>query len=493
MTSAEELHHEGNHAGADDVPTNEASAPLSTRPPRRAWEITFLLVLLAALWGGYTFALLKVEESLSAFFLGRLIIPAVSLIVLLLWWAFLAPLSRRLRWIVLGLFAITLVATVLSLHPSLNVMSLLMFGAPACVTLWSGWLLLIPPQKPQLRVRGVILLNGLTGLVFCLLRVHGLTGDFSAEWDWRWNLSPEEQLIASGVEYPLPDGSASSDTGTLTLQPGDWPEFRGPNRDGVLRGVTIETDWQTHPPKEVWRTTVGPGWSSFCIVDGHVFTQEQLGNQELTVCRDAVTGDTKWVHADQTRFEEAIAGAGPRATPTFHNGQLFVQGANGLLSCLNAANGEVIWQQDVTKLTGATIPIWGFAASPLVHGDDASGKKVTVFGGQDGKAVLTLSAATGEQLWTAGKGTFSYCSAQLSTVSDVPQLLFSTDFGLTSLEPNNGQILWEHEWQINDIARIVQPCVLSGDDILIGTGLGPGTRRIHVEHAGDDWRTTEVW
>jgi hypothetical protein len=106
----------------------------------------------------------------------------------------------------------------------------------------------------------------------------------------------------------------------LQLQAGDWPAFRGPERDGRRTGVRLATDWQQHPPRQLWRHRVGPGWSSFAVVGTRVYTQEQRGQEEAVVCYDADSGKELWLNQGTARFTEVISGAGPRATPTFHKG-----------------------------------------------------------------------------------------------------------------------------------------------------------------------------
>ncbi len=256
-----------------------------------------------------------------------------------------------------------------------------------------------------------------------------------------------------------------------------------------MSGITIAADWKQTPPKKLWSRKIGPGWSSFAVVGPRLFTQEQRGDDELVVCYDADTGDERWLHAEQTRFTEVVAGPGPRGTPQFHDGKIYAQGANGTLSCLTAATGKVIWTQDIAKDSGAKIPQWGFSGSPLVaHGF------VTVFaGGPSGKSVLAYDAETGELAWTAGEGMHSYASTQTATLGGVEQILMATDAGLISVAPESGEALWTHEWKTDEVPRIVQPAVLNETDILIGTGMGFGTRRIRVAHDGGQWPIEEVW
>ncbi len=243
------------------------------------------------------------------------------------------------------------------------------------------------------------------------------------------------------------------------------------------------------PPRELWRHLIGPGWSSFAVIGHRAYTQEQRGDDELVVCYDLDTGAELWAHHDATRFNELVAGPGPRGTPTFADGRIFALGANGMLNCLDAASGKVVWSADIIKDSGAKTPQWGFSSSPLV----AQGVVAVFAGGPEGKSVVGYKADTGELAWSAGEGTLSYCSPELARLDGVDQLLISSDAGLTSIKPDSGEVLWTHRWPAESIARIVQPAVLGDSDVLIGTGMGIGTRRIHVGSAADSWPTEELW
>src|SRR5262249_31642408 len=135
--------------------------------------------------------------------------------------------------------------------------------------------------------------------------------------------------------------------------------FRGPDRDGVIHGVTIDTNWDTAPPKRLWRRRVGPAWSSVIVIGDRLFTQEQRGPPETVVCYEASTGNEVWIHEDTCRFYETVSGAGPRATPTFADGRIFTLGATGILNCLDAATGKRHWSHDIAADAPAKIPQWG--------------------------------------------------------------------------------------------------------------------------------------
>jgi outer membrane protein assembly factor BamB len=275
----------------------------------------------------------------------------------------------------------------------------------------------------------------------------------------------------------------------LTLSAGDWPEFRGPERDSRLRGVRIDTDWSAHPPKQVWRQRVGPGWSSFAVIGDRLFTQEQRGDEEAVVCYDATTGQERWAHLDKTRFWEVVGGAGPRATPTFHDGKLYTLGANGMLNCLDPITGKRHWSADIVADSGAKVPMWGFSSSPLVIDD----KAIVFAGGPNGKAVVAYAIQDGKLAWAAGEGTHSYSSAQIVRLDDTPQVLMMSDVGLAGYDPADGKVLWHHDWSMEGMARIVQPLMLTGNRIVIGSGAMMGARMITVSHKGDGWNAEEGW
>jgi outer membrane protein assembly factor BamB len=351
-----------------------------------------------------------------------------------------------------------------------------------------GWLVVSFFLSWPIRRAGLVVALLLTLGYYTLLRLEGLTGSFTPQMSWRWTPTAEDKLLAEIASRKQAEAAPAK--GAVAVQPGDWPGFRGPDRDGRCAGVRLATDWAQHPPEKVWRHRIGPGWSSFAVVAGRLYTQEQRGENELVVCYDAASGAELWTHRDETRFYEFLGGAGPRATPTFHDGKLYALGANGHLNCLNPVTGEVVWTRDIAKDGGTKIPQWGFSSSPLV----ADGVVMVFAGGPDSKGVLGYHATTGELAWSAGEGTGSYSSPHLAHLGGVEQVLMATDTGLTSLEPNSGKVLWKHDWDTKGVTRIVQPALVSESDVLIGTGMGVGTRRISVHHDGSSWAADqEVW
>jgi outer membrane protein assembly factor BamB len=267
----------------------------------------------------------------------------------------------------------------------------------------------------------------------------------------------------------------------------DWPGFRGPHRDGIIPGVRIVTDWAASPPVELWRRPIGPGWSSFAAHGGLIYTQEQRGDDEVVSCYNAATGKPVWIHRDVTRFYDAGSGPGPRGTPALGNGRVYALGATGIVSALNATDGAVVWSRNAASDTGATMPEWGFAGSPLVAGDivilAASGR------------LIAYDLATGNPRWRTQTGRGGYSSPHLLTIGGVEQILLMSGHGATSVVPADGTLLWEYP--LASGMRIVQPALASDGEILMTLGEsgmgGTGLRRIAVARRPGGWTVDERW
>jgi outer membrane protein assembly factor BamB len=420
--------------------------------------------------------------------------PILGVVGVTTWWLF----GSRLRWRDRGLGLLACAALGASAwlfyHDTLrnNFQVVLIFVLPVVTTAWVLWLCATPFLRWPIRLAGLLPVFLLTWGYFTLVRLEGIDGSASATFQYRWSTAAEEKLlaeIAAGTLGRAP-GSGGTANGTLTLQPGDWPGFRGPNRDGRRTGVQIATDWQQHPPQQLWRHRIGPGWSSFAVVGARLFTQEQRGEDEMVVCYDTGSGAELWAHRDAARFTDVAAGPGPRATPTFHEGRVYALGAAGRLNCLDAVTGRALWSRDIVADSGARVPQFGFASSPLV----AAGV-VTVFAGGPGeKSVLGYDASSGELAWAAGDGQVSYCSLHPARLGGVEQLILATGEGLTAFTPSRGEFLWRHSWPLGEgMVRAVQPTLLGDSDLLLGTGFGFGTRRLHVGRQENGWVAREVW
>jgi outer membrane protein assembly factor BamB len=275
-----------------------------------------------------------------------------------------------------------------------------------------------------------------------------------------------------------------------SLSPDDWPEFRGPGRDGVVRGVRIGTDWNANPPKLLWRDRVGPAWSSMIVVGNRLYTQEQRGQSEAVVCRDAGTGGELWAHEDAIRFYEDLSGAGPRATPTYANGRVYTVSATGTVNCLDAATGEKKWSRDAGNAEGRKAHVWAMCGSPLV----ARGLVIVYAGGGADNALLAYSADSGEPAWHTAAGKISYASPQLATLGGEELVLMWSDAGLTAHDPATGAKRFDGVAVGSDrTTRCIQPRVLSPTQVLLSSEGDIGLSLWDVPRDGSTWRPQQRW
>ncbi|MFM8580622.1 MAG: PQQ-binding-like beta-propeller repeat protein [Planctomycetaceae bacterium] len=423
-------------------------------------------------------------------FLALTLGSQVGLLLLCGWWMLGCRRGTTDRWLLPAVSLLGLCACGAVLFPRSGLPTLVVYGTPV---LTLGWLLGVQWERLRGRlpgtwggVLGVLLASAGLGLV----RIEGTDGGMNPRLAWRWRPTAEEQLLAS---LPTASGGSSSTAATeenpLAVQPGDWPAFRGPGRDGINRTDEISTDWSVRPPRELWRIAVGPGWGSCSVVDGWLFTQQQRGEQECVTAHSANTGEQRWVAVVPTRFEEAISGAGPRGTPTFADGRLYACGANGHLSCHEAHTGALVWSVDLIRLGGSR-PYWGYASSPLL----AAGRLFVYLGGGPGKGMAAIDPQTGAVLWTGGAALHSYSSPHDVTLHGRRQIVLISEVGVEALDPETGSLIWQHEWLDPGINRDVQP-LFDGDDVLISTGIGgqQGWRRLHLAREGDRWEAQVEW
>jgi outer membrane protein assembly factor BamB len=344
------------------------------------------------------------------------------------------------------------------------------------------------------RTRWVLLLISaslLAGLYFGVkqfTRVEGsIGGSGIPRLVWKW--SPRQE----GAEGPLAlePKAASPEPAVGAIPPltGDFPQFLGPDRSGVLSGIPLLRDWDRSPPKTLWRQPIGLGWSAFAVSGQHAITQEQRRDDELIVCYELQTGHALWAHTNHVRFSETLGGDGPRATPTILQGRVYALGASGILDCLEEKTGQLIWSRDTLLENHLSNLTWGKSCSPLLTHD-----LVMVTGGeQHEKTLLAYEAATGKPAWQAGRDRASYCSPALASLSGQEQILMVNGHSVTGHDPHNGAILWEYPWP-DEFAKATQPLVIDTNRVLIAAGYGVGSVMLRVDRsATGEWSAVPVW
>ena len=404
-------------------------------------------------------------------------------VAVIVWWVFFSRARWRDRLGLLAVIAAGILGTWWIVHPSIagGMMGLMFFVyvLPGLSLTLVASVAATRPLADGPRRASIAASILVSCLVWTLVRTGGFSSDLNHDWAWRWSPTPEQRLVARSA--PKPAASAPAAVTPQTAAP-SWPGFRGPGRDSVIPGVRIETNWSTHPPTELWRQPVGPGWSSVSVGDGLLYTQEQRGDDEIVACYRLATGEPVWTHRDAVRFWESNAGPGPRGTPTLHEGRVYTFGATGLLNALNALTGAVLWSRHAATDTQAKLPDWGFSSSPLVVGDLLLVATSGILAAYD--------LATGARRWNGPKEGGGYSSPHLLELAGVRQIVFMSGTGATSVTPADGKLLWQHAWKG---FPIVQPAQLADGDLLISTGDSSGVRRLHVAQDKGSWTATERW
>jgi outer membrane protein assembly factor BamB len=470
---------------------------ISNRPSRKPLRLWPGVVAVALQWLAW-FAFPVVFPAIAIYGLLSGIFAALVIVV---WWLFFsrAPWLDRLGALVVMPLAVVAISPIV--HTSIPSVLMILLSIPLLSLALVAWAVAGRRFSGGVRLATLVASMFLACGVLTLIRSSGVTGNARLDIHWRWTLTPEQNLLAQTRDETVPPASSPSPAPApspeaattpektpappVPEKPAIWPGFRGPNRDDVIRGVQIETDWSKSPPVEMWRRKVGPGWSSFAVRGALVYTQEQRGDDEDVSCFSLASGKLVWRHRDAARFWEPAAGAGPRGTPAVVDGRVYTFGATGIVNALDANTGAVVWSRNAQSDTGAKRPDWGFTSSPLVVND-------VVIVAASGRLVA-YDVSTGTPRWFAQPGGGGYSSPHLMTIGGVPQVLMVTGAGVTSVTPANGTPLWKHAWPG---MPILQPAQTSDGDVLIAAGNligGEGTRRLAVARGSGGWTVQERW
>lgn len=384
-------------------------------------------------------------------------------------------------WVVLGLAAVALLW--IRWQPGLTgqdrFMRSALAGVVALLLLLIWWLAF---SRARWWLRLAIPLGVGLVLVFVvpqLVTVRQVTGDMVPVLEWRWAARPDP-TAPDAVSGP---GAAASLPGAA-----DYPQFLGPERDATLPGPPLARDWEAQSPREIWRRPVGAGWSAFAVQGDLAVTQEQHGEEERVVAYDLATGEIRWSHADEERYDSTIAGVGPRATPTLTDGRVYTHGSLGRLNALDLETGDLLWSHDVPAELGSPDPQWGRSASPLV----IDGLVIVTAGG-DGNLLVAYDAETGELTWSGGDDRVGYSSPFVTTLDGERQIVLLNHSTVTGHDPATGEVLWSYPWPAQQ-PNVAQPVPLPGNRLLVSSGYGVGAEMLEIEHDDEGvLRPRRVW
>jgi outer membrane protein assembly factor BamB len=332
----------------------------------------------------------------------------------------------------------------------------------------ASWILLAAPCGWRGRLGLLLVLILLVASGAGLVKVRGYTGDLRPILAWRFS-SPGTKEHERESKAPPSDSLPPDFAWT------DSSQFLGSNRLATYEAVTLERDWKTHAPRELWRRPVGAAWSSFAVVGPLAITQEQDGKRETVRAYGVLDGESRWEHAHEARYANELAGVGPRATPTVVGDRVYAVGGTGILCCLELENGTEVWSVDLIARAGGAIPMWGYSASPLVEDG-----RVILSAGEGGDAnLVALDADTGALLWTARAGGPSYASAVSAVLLGRPQILSLNARTLTAHAPEDGSLLWRTDWDFPNPV-VCQPLVVGEERVFVSSGYGSGCASFRI-------------
>ena len=268
---------------------------------------------------------------------------------------------------------------------------------------------------------------------------------------------------------------------------GEWPQWRGSNRDGVSGESGLLKQWPAEGPPLVWKTSVaGQGYSSLSISEGRIFTQGARGDREFVIAIDVATGKLLWETVSGRRFGNN-RGDGPRGTPTLDGDRLYALGANGDLSCLEISTGRKIWAVNLLEEFGGSNIRWGISESPLVLGD-----RVLVNAGGPDSSIVALNKMDGSLIWKSQSDKAGYSSAVPLEINGVTQAIFFTGIRALGVDVDDGRLLWEYGQVSNRTANIATP-IVHGNRVFVSSDYGTGCALLEIKRNGNGFRAEEIY
>jgi outer membrane protein assembly factor BamB len=264
----------------------------------------------------------------------------------------------------------------------------------------------------------------------------------------------------------------------------NWPQWRGPNRDGISKETGLLKQWPADGPALAWKAKgAGTGYSSFSISNGKLYTMGLRGDREFVVAFDVATGKEVWATAHGGAFRND-RGDGPRGTPTVDGDRVYSLGGNGDLSAIDARTGKLIWTKNVLQEFGGSNITWGISESPLVLGN-----KLLVNAGGSGASIVALNKSDGSVIWKSQNDRAGYSSAIPLTLNGLTQVVFFTGRRAVGLDANDGRLLWEYAKPSNRTANAATP-IARGNRVFISSDYGTGGGVVEIK---PDNTAQEIW
>ena len=270
----------------------------------------------------------------------------------------------------------------------------------------------------------------------------------------------------------------------------NWPQWRGPNRDGVAPAFRGPSAWPEKLQTK-WKITVGEGHSSPISGEGKIFQFSRLDGKETLSAIDPASGKILWTQNYDAPFTMNVAawghGKGPKSTPVYASGRVFTLGISGILSSFAAADGKLIWRKEFSKTFKNSSPDFGVAMSPIVW----EGLLIAHVGGDKGGALTAFDAATGEEKWRWSGDGPAYASPVVGVFEQVPHLITFSQRSVLAVHAKTGQLLWQMNYQTPWEQNNITPLLVNGTLIL--SGLDAGVKAVRPGLNNGIWTCEPLW
>ena len=248
----------------------------------------------------------------------------------------------------------------------------------------------------------------------------------------------------------------------------DWPQWRGPERNGISKESGWAFQWPDEGPKIAWKAKVGLGYSSFVVADGRAYTVGFANSQDTVFCFDANSGNELWKHSYKAELGDKYFQGGTTGTPAIEGNRLYWLSRWGDLFCFEAPSGKIIWEKNLHQEAKMPIPDWGFTGAPYVH------KNLLVL--NVGDAGLAVEKETGKIAWKSASKNPGYSTPVPipgTPGAAEPLLVFGSAQSYLAINPETGKEAWRVRWVTEFGVNAADP-IISGDKMFIATGYGKG-------------------
>ena len=280
--------------------------------------------------------------------------------------------------------------------------------------------------------------------------------------------------------YVLVLGLSMSVIFCSTARAADWPNYRGPNYDGISSETGWSASWPESGPKVLWKYSLGTGFASMAISNGKVYATGNIDDNDFLYCLDAATGREIWKTSYPCPLYKKNHEGGPCATPTIDGNAVYTFSKDGDAIRFNASTGEIVWHKKLNKELGLKHPTWYFSASPFIVGE------LVIY--NTGTYGTALKKADGSLAWQSGKGACGYSTAVPYEIAGQKGLVMAVCKEFVGLNPATGKVMWKFPWKTSYDINAAD-AIIAGDTIFISSGYNKGCALLKI-NGGD---VTKLW